>query len=63
MAQENQKQKGKESADPHCFACDIPLGKHSDYGTNVDGSVNEKYCCNCLKKGVFTQPKDRKFII
>lgn len=40
-----------------CQSCAMPMEKLGDYGTNVDGSQNYKYCTNCYQKGAFTQPE------
>ena len=37
--------------DPHCMACDMPMSKPDDFGTNADGTKSGEYCCNCLVDG------------
>lgn len=37
-----------------CQSCGMPMSQEQ-YGTNQDGSPNEKYCCYCYKDGDFTQ--------
>lgn len=37
-----------------CQSCGMPM-KEEQYGTDSDGSVNDKYCCYCYKNGEFTQ--------
>ena len=41
---------------PTCQSCSMPLEGEKDYGTNVDSSVNHKYCRFCYKDGRFTEP-------
>ena len=36
-----------------CQSCAMPMKKEDDFGTNIDGSKNEDYCCFCLKEGEF----------
>lgn len=37
-----------------CQSCGMPM-QEDQYGTNADGSANEKYCCYCYKNGEFAQ--------
>lgn len=37
-----------------CQSCGMPM-KEEQYGSNKDGSVNDKYCCYCYKEGAFAQ--------
>lgn len=37
-----------------CQSCGMPM-QEDQYGTNGDGSRNEKYCCYCYKDGAFVQ--------
>lgn len=37
-----------------CQSCAMPMTKEEEFGTNVDGSKNEDYCCYCMKQGSFT---------
>lgn len=37
-----------------CQSCGMPM-QEEQYGTNQDGSRNEKYCCYCFKDGAFAQ--------
>lgn len=39
-----------------CQSCGMPM-KEEQYGTNGDGSVNDKYCCYCYKDGEFAQKR------
>ncbi|MDL2318264.1 zinc ribbon domain-containing protein [Eubacteriales bacterium OttesenSCG-928-A19] len=36
-----------------CQSCAMPMSPE-DYGTNKDGSKNDKYCQYCYKDGAFT---------
>lgn len=36
-----------------CQSCGMPMQDESQYGTNEDGSRNEKYCCYCFENGHF----------
>lgn len=38
-----------------CQSCGMPLQHPEDFGTEADGSVNEKYCIYCYKAGAFVQ--------
>ena len=35
-----------------CQSCGMPM-QEAQYGTEKDGSKNEKYCCYCYKDGAF----------
>ena len=37
-----------------CQSCGMPM-QEEQYGTNQDGSSNEKFCCYCYKDGGFAQ--------
>ena len=37
-----------------CQSCGMPM-QAEQYGTNQDGSSNDKYCCYCFKDGEFAQ--------
>ena len=37
-----------------CQSCGMPM-QEDQYGSNRDGSRNEKYCCYCYKDGAFAQ--------
>lgn len=37
-----------------CQSCGMPMQEEKLYGTNQDGSRNEKYCCYCYQNGSFT---------
>ncbi len=39
--------------DKYCQSCGMPLTEEV-YGTNENGSLNEKYCKYCYKDGHFT---------
>jgi hypothetical protein len=32
----------------------MPMAEPQLYGTNVDGSANEEFCCYCFQEGDFT---------
>ncbi len=32
------------------------MAKPDDFGTNLDGSQNQEYCCYCYQAGKFTEP-------
>lgn len=36
-----------------CQSCGMPM-QENQYGTNKDGSLNDKYCCYCFKDGAFS---------
>lgn len=36
-----------------CQSCGMPIEKPEQFGTNVDGSVNQDYCIYCYKDGKF----------
>ena len=36
-----------------CQSCAMPMTEDSLFGTNIDGSKNEDYCCYCYQKGGF----------
>ena len=38
-----------------CQSCGMPLADNNDFGTNADGSLNEKYCKYCFVDGKFVQ--------
>lgn len=37
-----------------CQSCGMPM-QENQYGTEKDGSTNDKYCCYCYKDGEFVQ--------
>jgi len=37
-----------------CQSCGMPM-QEEQYGTEKDGSRNDKYCCYCYKEGEFAQ--------
>lgn len=37
-----------------CQSCGMPM-QEEQYGSNADGSANEKYCSYCYKDGSFAQ--------
>lgn len=37
-----------------CQSCGMPM-QEDLYGTNKDGSANDKYCTYCYKEGAFVQ--------
>jgi hypothetical protein len=46
----------KESKDPICQSCSMPMKKREDFGTEKDGKVSCDYCRYCYQKGSFTKP-------
>lgn len=38
-----------------CQSCGMPMQEDGQFGTNADGTKNEKYCCYCYKEGRFAQ--------
>lgn len=38
----------------YCQSCGMPM-KEDQYGSNADGTKNEKFCCYCYKGGEFAQ--------
>ena len=36
-----------------CQSCGMPMQEEEQFGTNADGTKNEKYCCYCFKDGSF----------
>ena len=38
-----------------CKACDMPIRKDKEFGTNADGSRNEDYCIYCMNMGKETK--------
>ena len=36
-----------------CQSCGMPMQEEQQFGTNEDGSRNEKYCCYCFEDGHF----------
>jgi hypothetical protein len=38
----------------YCQSCGMPLCNESDFGKEVDGSLNLDYCHYCYEKGKFT---------
>ena len=46
----------KNSTDETCQSCGLSL-EHDDKGTEVDGSLNEHYCCDCYENGEFIEPE------
>lgn len=42
-----------------CQSCGMPMAEGSDlFGTNADGSQNEKYCKYCFSEGAFGKPNE-----
>jgi len=37
-----------------CQSCGMPLQTQAEFGTNLDGSTNEEYCCYCFQNDEFT---------
>lgn len=37
-----------------CQSCGMPMGEHSNFGTNADGTSNADYCGFCFADGKFT---------
>ncbi|MGD9131006.1 MAG: zinc ribbon domain-containing protein [Candidatus Bathyarchaeota archaeon] len=42
---------------PFCQSCSMPLSQPELFGTEKDGSKNQKYCIYCYKDGEFTLPE------
>jgi len=40
-----------------CQSCLLPMSVPSMIGTNLDGSLNKKFCGDCYQKGHFTAPE------
>jgi len=40
-----------------CQSCLLPMLDPSLIGTNIDGSMNIKFCRNCYRNGNFTTPE------
>lgn len=38
-----------------CQSCGMPMQEENQFGTETDGTKNEKYCCYCYKEGKFAQ--------
>ena len=38
---------------PYCQSCGMPLKTNEVKGTNKDGSLSQKYCTHCYRKGEF----------
>ena len=41
---------------PFCQSCAMPMCQPELFGTEADGSRNEKHCVYCYKDGAFTTP-------
>ncbi len=41
---------------PFCQSCSMPMDRPDCFGTNVDGTQNNDYCCHCFYNGEFTNP-------
>lgn len=41
---------------PFCQSCAMPMQQPADFGTNLDGTGNDEYCCYCFRSGKFTAP-------
>jgi hypothetical protein len=41
---------------PICQSCARPLIRKEDYGTNANGTENQRYCHSCCAGGAFTHP-------
>ena len=41
---------------PFCQCCAMPMSNSERFGSEVDGSKNDKYCSYCYKDGAFTMP-------
>ena len=42
-----------------CKTCRMRMKKETDFGTNIDGSVNKEHCIQCLKDGLYKQQDSR----
>ncbi len=54
MKHQTQNQTGEPENLKICQSCGMPM-QVQQYGTNQDGSSNDKYCCYCFKDGEFAQ--------
>ncbi|MBU1890649.1 zinc ribbon domain-containing protein [Patescibacteria group bacterium] len=34
----------------------MPMNEQEDFGTNLDGNINEEYCVYCFSAGKFVDP-------
>lgn len=41
---------------PLCQSCGMPMENPDCFGTNVDRTQNNDYCCHCFYNGEFTDP-------
>lgn len=41
---------------PFCQSCGMPMENPDCFGTNVDRTQNNDYCCHCFYNGEFTNP-------
>jgi len=41
------------SKNQFCQSCGMPMKEEKLFGTEKDGTKNEKYCCYCYKDGEF----------
>lgn len=38
-----------------CQSCGMPMQEESQFGTELDNTKNEDYCCYCYQEGKFLQ--------
>jgi hypothetical protein len=46
-----------------CQSCGMPMSSPEQFGSNIDGSVNEEYCIYCFQDGDFTMNVDKETFI
>lgn len=46
----------EQAKGPFCQSCAMPMQQPADFGTNLDGTTNDEYCCHCFRSGEFTAP-------
>lgn len=40
----------------YCQSCGMPIRGPQDCGTDSAGTKTQEYCCNCFRRGYFTEP-------
>jgi hypothetical protein len=43
----------KQAEGPFCQSCGMPMGSPDCFGTNIDNSTNNEFCCHCFQNGKF----------
>ena len=41
---------------PFCQSCGMPLAHRYDFGTAIDGTRVNDFCCHCFDQGAFREP-------